>query len=110
VENIEEILHATYERKKRGPRVGREGKDPIYVNVSVEPMNPCVTNTPTRTPPFRQPSLGRRRTTGSTSTQGTTTGRASSGNTSQGSAPCKNSSPTKFAMEGHDPTIRLPYF
>jgi hypothetical protein len=47
VENIEEILCATYERKMRGPRVGIEGNNPIHVNVSVEPMNPCATNTPT---------------------------------------------------------------
>jgi hypothetical protein len=43
----------------------------------VEPINPCVTNTPIRTSPFRQPNFGRRKTIGSTSTQGTTTGGAS---------------------------------
>jgi hypothetical protein len=57
VEQIEEILHATYERKMRGPRAGREGNNPIHINVSVEPINPCVTNTPKRTPPFRQPNF-----------------------------------------------------
>jgi hypothetical protein len=46
LENIEEILHATYERKTRGPRVGRKGRNPIHVSVSVEPITPCVTNTP----------------------------------------------------------------
>jgi hypothetical protein len=59
VEKIEEILHATYERKTRGPRMGREGNNPIHINVSVEPINPCVTNTPKRTPPFRQSKFGR---------------------------------------------------
>ena len=54
VEQIEEILRATYERKRRGPRVGREGNNPIHINVSVEPINPCATNTPKRTPSFRQ--------------------------------------------------------
>jgi hypothetical protein len=87
VEQIEEILRATYERKTRGPRAGREGNNPIHINVSVEPINPCTTNTPKRTPPFRQPNFGRRKTVGSTSTQGTTTGGANSGSTSQVSTP-----------------------
>jgi hypothetical protein len=54
VEQIKEILHTTYERKTRGPRMGREGNHPIHINVSVEPINPCLNNTPKRTPPFRQ--------------------------------------------------------
>jgi hypothetical protein len=87
VEKIEEILCATYERKTRGPRVEIEGNTPIHISVSVEPINPCATNTPRRTPPFRQPNFGRRKTTGSTSTQGTTTGGASSGSISQVSTP-----------------------
>jgi hypothetical protein len=78
VEQIEEILRAAYERKTRSPRVGIEGNNPIHINVSVEPINPCVTNTPRRTPPFRQLNFGRRKTKGSTSTQGKTTGGASS--------------------------------
>jgi hypothetical protein len=69
VENIEEILNTTYERKMRGPRVGREGNNSIHINFSVEPTNPCVDNTPKRTPLFRQPNFGRRKTIGSTSTQ-----------------------------------------
>jgi hypothetical protein len=109
VEKIEEILHATYERKTRGPRMGREGNNPIHINVSVEPINPCATNTPKRTPPFRQPKFGRSQTVGSTSTQGETTGGASSGSTSQVSTPRGGSSST-FRMAGHDPTIRLPEF
>jgi hypothetical protein len=74
VEQIEEILCTTYERKMRGPRAGIEGNNPIHINVSVEPINPCATNTPEITPPFRQPNFRRRKTTRSTSTQGTTTG------------------------------------
>jgi hypothetical protein len=58
VEQIEEILRETYERNMRGPRAGGEGIHPIHINVSVEPINPCVTNTPKRTPPFRQPNFG----------------------------------------------------
>jgi hypothetical protein len=50
VEKIEEILRATYERKTRGPRIGEEGSHPIHINVSVEPINPCATNTPKITP------------------------------------------------------------
>ena len=53
MEDIEEILCATYERKTRVPRIGTQGINPIHISVSVEPINPCVTNTPIRTPPFR---------------------------------------------------------
>jgi hypothetical protein len=53
VEQIEEILCATYERKTRGPKAGIEGITPTHITVSVEPINPCVTNTLERTPPFR---------------------------------------------------------
>jgi hypothetical protein len=86
--------------------MGREGNNPIHINVSAEPIIPCVTITPKRTPPFRKPNFGRRNTTGSTSTQGTTTGGASSGNTSQVSTLHRGSS-SVFRMAGHDPTIKL---
>jgi hypothetical protein len=109
VEKIEEILRTTYERKTRGPREGIEGNTPIHINVSVEPINPCATNTTRRTPPFKKPNFGRRKTTGSTSTQGKTIGGASSGSISQVSTPREGSSST-FMMAGHDPTIRLPEF
>jgi hypothetical protein len=109
VEKIEEILHAKYERKMRGPRAEREGINPIHINVNVEPINPCATNTPKSTPPFRQPNFGRRKTVGSTSTQGTTNGGASSRSISQVSTPHGGSSST-FRMARHDPTIRLPDF
>jgi hypothetical protein len=45
MENIDEILHATYERKMRGKRAGKKGINPIHVSVSVEPITPCATNT-----------------------------------------------------------------
>jgi hypothetical protein len=109
MEKIEEILCAKYERKTRGPRAGREGINPIHINVSVEPINPCVTNTPKRIPSFRQPKFRSRQTAGSTSTQGTTTGGASSGNTSQVST-LRGGSSSSFRMVGHNPTIRLPEF
>jgi hypothetical protein len=109
VEKIEEILHATYERKTSGPRVGTEGRTPIHVSVSVEPINPCATNTPIRTPPFRQLNFRGRKTTGSTSSQGETTGGASSGSSSQVST-LRGGSSSSFRMAGHDPTIRLPEF
>jgi hypothetical protein len=35
VEQIEEILHMTYERKKRGTREGIYGNNPIHINVIV---------------------------------------------------------------------------
>jgi hypothetical protein len=108
VEQIKEILHATYERKTRGPRMGGEGNHPIHINVSVEPMNPCVTNTPKITLPFRQPKFGGSLTVRSTSTLGATTGGASSGSTSQVSTPREGGSSSIFRMEGQDPTIKLP--
>jgi hypothetical protein len=108
VEKIEEILHTTYERKARGPRTGGEGSHPIHINVSVEPINPCATNSPKRTPLFRQLKFGGISTTISTSTQEETTGGASSGNTSQVSTSHEGGSSSVFRMEGHDPTIRLP--
>jgi hypothetical protein len=109
VDQIEEILRTTYERKMRGPRARREGINPIHINVSVELINPCVTNTPKRTPPFRQPNFISSQTTGSTSTQEETTRGDSLGNTIQVSTPRRGSILT-FRMVGHDPTIRLPEF
>jgi len=109
VENIEEILCATYERKTRSPRMEVEGNTHIHISVSVEPTNACVTNTPIIRPSFRQPNFGRRKTTGSTSTQGTTNGGASPGSNSQVSTSCRGSIST-FKMVGHDPTIRLLEF
>jgi hypothetical protein len=77
MEQIEEILRETYERKTRGPRTGGEDSHPFHINVSVEPINPCVTNTPNRTPPFRQSKFGGSPIARSTSTTGATTGGAS---------------------------------
>jgi hypothetical protein len=54
-------MRATYERKTRGPRVRIKVSNHIHINVSVEPINPCATNTPKRTPPFRQPNFERRK-------------------------------------------------
>ena len=90
--------------------MGGEGIHPIHINVSVEPINPCATNTPKRTPPFRQSNFGGSLKAESTSTQGATTGGASSGNTSQVSTPRGGGSISIFRMVGHDPTIRLPEF
>jgi hypothetical protein len=96
-------------RNTRRPRVGKEGNNPIHINVSVEIINPCATNTLKRTPPFRQPKFRSSQTARSTSTQGKKTGGSSLGSTSQVSTPCGGSSST-FTMAGHDPTIRLPEF
>jgi hypothetical protein len=74
----------------------------------VEPINPCVTNTPKKTPPFRQLKFGRK-TARSTSTKGTTTGGASLGSTSQVYT-SRGGSSSMFRMAGHDPTISLPEF
>jgi hypothetical protein len=70
VEKIEEILCATYERKTRGLGSGIEGITPVQIIVSVEPTTPCATNTPKRTPTFRQPNFSRRGATGQGSNQG----------------------------------------
>jgi hypothetical protein len=93
----------------RYSKEGTKGNTPIHIGVSVEPINPCATNTPIRTPPFRQQNFGKRKTTRSTSTQGTKNGGASSGSISQVSTSREGSSST-FRMSGHDPTIRLPKF
>jgi hypothetical protein len=90
--------------------MGGEDSHPFHINVSVEPINPCVTNTPKRTPPFRQLKFGGSPTERSTSTTGETTGGASSGSTSQVSTPHDRGSSSIFRMAGHDPTIRLPEF
>jgi hypothetical protein len=63
VEQIEEILHMKYERKKRGPKEEARVKNPIHISVGVEPINPCATNTPERTPSFRQPNFSGRNAT-----------------------------------------------
>jgi len=110
MEQIEEILRAAYERKTRGPRTGGEDNHSFNINVSVEPINPCATNTPKRTPLFRQPKFEGSPTTGSTSTQRETTGGASSGNLIQLSKPCGEGSILVFEMAGHNPTIRLLEF
>jgi hypothetical protein len=98
----------------RGRREAQEREEkanhPIHINVSVEPINPCATNTPKRTPPFRQPKFRGSPTARSTSTLGATTGGASSGSTSQVSTPRGGGSSSVFRMAGHDPTIRLPEF
>jgi hypothetical protein len=93
----------------KGPRMGREDNNPIHINVGVEPINACATNTPKRTPSFRQPNFERRKIEESTSTQGTTIGGASSCSTSQVSTP-HGGSILAFRMAGHDPTIRLLEF
>jgi hypothetical protein len=89
--------------------MGREGNNPIHINVSVEPMNPCASYTPKRTPPFRQSKFRRSQTARSTSTQGETSGGASSGSTSQVSTP-RGGSSLAFRMAGHNPTFKLPEF
>jgi hypothetical protein len=82
VEQIEEIMCTTYERKMRDLKMRREGRNPIHINVSVEHINPCATNTPKRTPPFRQLKFRRSQTIGITSKKEETTRGSSSGSTS----------------------------
>jgi hypothetical protein len=110
VEQIEEILCATYERETRGPRTGGEDSHPFHINVNVEPINPCLTNTPKRTPPFRQLKFEGISIARSTSPTGETTEGASLGSTSQVSTPCSGSTNSVFRMAGHNPTIILPEF
>jgi hypothetical protein len=88
VNNIEEILCATYEMKIGGPRPGTEGRTLIQIIVSVEPTTPCVTNTPGRTRTFRQPNFSGKRTTRHVSNQGESTRGDILGNNSQLSTPC----------------------
>jgi hypothetical protein len=110
VEQIEEILYTMYERKKRGPRTGGEGIHPFHTNVSVEPINPCATNTPRRKPQFRQPKFKGSLTARSTSTQSETPRGSSSDNLSQVSTLRRGRSSLVFGMVGHDPSIKLLEF
>jgi hypothetical protein len=45
MENIEEILCATYERKTKGQGSSVEEGSPFQIRISVEPTTPCVTKT-----------------------------------------------------------------
>jgi hypothetical protein len=110
VEYIEEILCATYERKTWGPRTGIEGKNPIQIIVSVEPITPCAISTPERTPVSRQPSFSGRGMTWQWSSWGSSTGGAISGSISQIYTSHEGSSSTQFKIAGHVPTIRLLEF
>jgi hypothetical protein len=110
MEKIEEILHVTYDRKTRGPRTGGEDSHPFHSNVSVEPINPCATNTPKRTPLFRKPKFEGSPIARSKSTTGETTGGVSPSSTSQVSTLRGRGSSSVFRMAGHDPTIVLPEF
>jgi hypothetical protein len=78
MEKIEEILREKYKRKTGSPRAGTEGRTPIHVSISVEPITPCAINTPAITPPFRQLNFSGRKTAGNTSKQGQTTRGANS--------------------------------
>jgi hypothetical protein len=97
----------TYEWKTRGPRTGGEDSHHFHINVSVEPINPCVTNTPKRTPPFRQPKFRGSLTARSTSTAGATNGGASSGSTSQVSTLHGGGSSSVFRMVGTQPHYQI---
>jgi hypothetical protein len=110
VEKIKEILHTMYKMKTGVPRSRTEGRTPIQITVSVEPTTPCATNTPERTPAFRQPNFSGRKKTGNAPNQGASYGGAISGSNNQLSTPHRGSSSTRFKMAGHDPMIRLPDF
>jgi hypothetical protein len=61
-------------------------------------MNPCETNTPEITPPFRQLNFSGRNTEGSTSTQREATEGSSSDSSSQVSTPRGGHSSSPFKM------------
>jgi hypothetical protein len=63
-----------------------------------------------RTPMYRQPNFSGRGTIGQGSSQSASTGGDSSRSKNQVSTLRGGSSSTKFRMEGHGPTIRLPEF
>ena len=90
---------------------GQEQKKTLLsTSFSVEPITPCATNTPERTPTFIPPNFSGRKKIGQGSSQGASTGGAISGSNSQISTPREGSSSTQFKMEGRDPMIRLPEF
>jgi hypothetical protein len=92
MEQIEEILHETYERKRGGPREGTKGKNPIQIHVSVKPITPCATSTLEKTPSSRQPNFSGRGTTRQGSSHGSSNWGANLGRISQISTPHKGSS------------------
>ena len=53
VEQIEEILRATYEKKTRGPRAGERRQQSYPYQCQCGTHKPMLTNTPKRTIPFR---------------------------------------------------------
>jgi hypothetical protein len=110
VYQIEEILRATYERKRRGLGLGIEERNPIRITISVEPTTPCVTNTFERTPMFIKLNFSGRRETRQGSNQGKSIAGASLGCNNELSTSHRESSSTVFKLTRHDPTIRLPEF
>jgi hypothetical protein len=94
MEKIEEILCATYERKKGGPKEGTKGITPIQIIVSVEHKTPCATNTLERTSTFRQLNFRGINTKGNTSKKGERTGGSNLGSNNQLSTPQGDSSST----------------
>jgi hypothetical protein len=104
---IDDILHATYERKMRGHGSSVEEESPFQIQISVEPTKPCVITTNKEEKPVNQQVISGRRIfprCGSSSRS------ASSTSINQVSTPLEGGSSTNFTMVGLDPTIRLPEF
>jgi hypothetical protein len=61
MDNIEGILHATYDIKTRGQGSVTEEGSPFQIKFSVKPTTPCVMKTSEKKEDFRQPKIiGRR--------------------------------------------------
>jgi hypothetical protein len=57
---IEEIMHATYERKNRGQGCDIKEGSPFQIRISVEPTTPCATKTSEEEPVSQQVISSRR--------------------------------------------------
>jgi hypothetical protein len=61
MKQIEEIMHATYDRKTRGYGSDTEEGTPFQIKISVEPTTPCATKTSGKKESFRQQEISRKR-------------------------------------------------
>ena len=104
MEQIEEILRATYDRKTKGHGFDAEEGTPFQIRISVEPTTPCVTKTSERKEYFRQPTITGRRSKIGQGTNGNLSVSMSSCSSSQLYTP-HGGSTTNFTMVGAYPTI-----
>jgi hypothetical protein len=98
-------LHATYERKTGGHGSEKEEGCPFQIQISVEPISPCLTKTTEEEKLVNQQVIGGRRIFVIRGSSGISSKSLSSTSNSQVSTPYRGGSTTNFIMAGVDPTI-----